>query len=124
MWIDQGSIASPMTAAFHFAYSYQLNVLLIGYERKQIPLVIAMLHWLRVQQPDLLTPNKDAISFDVDFMDNATVLLQFQLRVSAQVTAVRREAGGCAIQIRHAPDALLAYAPPPPEGPRTETAAV
>src|SRR3546814_8804421 len=78
MWIDQGSIASPMTAAFHFAYSYQLNVLLIGYARKQIPLVIAMLHLLRAQQPDLLNPNKDAIRFDVAFMDNTTTHMHFK----------------------------------------------
>lgn len=108
MWIDQGSIASPMTAAFHFAYSYQLNVLLLGYARKQVPLVIAMLHWLRVQQPDLLTPNKDAISFDVDFMDNATVDLQFKLQLTEQVHAVRREDGGFDMQILDEPDPLLA----------------
>src|SRR3546814_21060198 len=93
MWIDQGSIASPMTAAFHFAYSYQLNVLLIGYARKQIPLVIAMLHWLRVQQPALLTPNKDAISFDVDFMDNEKVDLQFKLQLTEQVSTQDRSVG-------------------------------
>lgn len=117
MWIDQGSIASPMTAAFHFAYSYQLNVLLLGYARKQIPLVIAMLHWLRVQQPDLLTPNKDAISFDVDFMDNATVDLQFKLQLTEQVHAVRREDGGFDMQILDEPDPLLADDMPLVEGP-------
>src|SRR3546814_14904567 len=103
MWIDQGSIASPMTAAFHFAYSYQLNVLLIGYARKQIPLVIAMLHWLRVQQPDLLTPNKDAISFDVDFMDNATVDLQFKLQLTEQVQDRKSVVTGKSVSVRVVP---------------------
>src|SRR3546814_5818856 len=105
-----------MTAAFHFAYSYQLNVLLIGCARKQIPLVIAMLLWLRVQQPDLLTPNKDAISFDVDFLDNATVDLQFKLQLTEQVRAVRREAGGFDMEVMDEPDPLLADDLPLVEG--------
>src|SRR3546814_18961170 len=87
------------------------------FRSKQIPLVIAMLHWLRVQQPDLLTPNKDAISFDVDFMDNATVDLQFKLQLTEQVHAVRREDGGFDMQILDEPDPLRADDVPLAEGP-------
>lgn len=94
MWVDQGTIASPMTPSFSFAYSYQLNVLLLGYGRKQAPLAIAMLDWLRVQQPDLLQPNKAAIAFEVDFMDNASVDLQFKLQLTEQVRTVKRPDGG------------------------------
>lgn len=107
MWIDQGSIASPMTPSFSFAYSYQLNVLLLGYAGHQAPVAIAMLHWLRVQQPDLLQPKKDAIAFEVDFLDNATVDLQFKLQLTEQVHAVRRPDGGFDMEFIAEPDALF-----------------
>lgn len=108
MWIDQGGIASPMTPNFSFAYSYQLNVLLIGYGRDQRPLVIATLAWLRVQQPDLLQPGKDAIAFEADFMDNQTVDLQFKLQLTEQVRTVRRPDGGFDMQYAAEPDPLFA----------------
>jgi hypothetical protein len=108
MWIDQGAIASPMTAALHFTYAYQLNVLLIGYARKQLPLAFAMLQWLRVQQPDLLTPGKSAVTFEVDFMDNSSVDLQFKLQLTEQVRTVRREDGGFDMQYVAEPNPLFA----------------
>lgn len=107
MWIDQGSIASPMTASFAFSYSYQLNVLLLGYGDHQAPVAIAMLHWLRVQQPDLLQPNKDAIAFEVDFLDNLTVDLQFKLQLTEQVRAALRPDGGFDMNFMAEPDPLF-----------------
>lgn len=108
MWVDQGTIASPMTPSFSFAYSYQLNVLLLSYGRNQAPLAIAMLDWLRVQQPDLLQPNKAAIAFEVDFMDNASVDLQFKLQLTEQVHTVKRPDGGFDMEFLAEPEPLFA----------------
>lgn len=108
MWIDQGTVASPMTAAFHFAYSYRLNILVLGYAGQQPPIAIAILHWLRVNQPDLLQPGKDAFSFEADFLDNASVDLQIQLQLTEQVRAERREDGGFNMNFIAEPDPLLA----------------
>jgi hypothetical protein len=107
MWIDQGAIASPMTAALHFTYAYQLNVLLIGYARKQLPLAFAMLQWLRVQQPDLLTPGKSAVTFEVDFMDNSSVDLQFKLQLTEQVRVAPDDDGVLQLQLMPEPDPLF-----------------
>jgi len=108
LWIDEGAVQSPMTAAFHFSYAYRLNVLLLGYAKHQAPLMIATLHWLRVNQPDLLTPGKDAIAFEADFLDNASVDLQFTLRLTEQVRAVKRDDGGFDMNFIDEPDPLLA----------------
>lgn len=107
MWIDQGSVASPMTASFHFAYAYRLNILLIGYAGQQPPVAIAILYWLRVNQPDLLQPGKSAFSFEADFLDNSSVDLQIELQLSEQVSAVRREDGGFDMQFLAEPDPLF-----------------
>lgn len=108
MWIDQGSVASPMTAAFHFAYSYRLNILLLGYAGQQPPIDIAILYWLRVNQPDLLQPGKDAFSFEVDFNDNNSVDREIQLQLTEQVHAVQRPDGGFDMRFIAEPDPLFA----------------
>lgn len=108
MWIDQGSIASPMTPHLHFSRSFRLNIFLPGYARSQLPLEIAILSLLRVQQPDLLTPGKDAIAFEADFLDNGSADLQMMLQLTEQVHAVRRPDGGFDMQIVPEPDPLLA----------------
>lgn len=108
MWIDQGAAQSPMTAAFHFAYSYRLNILITGYAGQQPPIAIAILYWLRINQPDLLQPGKDAFSFEADFLDNRSVDLQIQLNLTEQVRAVRREDGGFDMEFLAEPDPLFA----------------
>lgn len=108
MWIAQGAIASPMTPSFSFAYSYQLSLFLPGYGRHQAPLMIAILHWLRAQQPDLLQPGKDAFAFEADFLDNATVDLELRLQLTEQVRAIRRPDGGFDMEFLAEPDPLFA----------------
>lgn len=93
MWIDQGAVASPMTASLNFAYSYRLNILILGYAGNQPPIAIAILYWLRVNQPDLLQPGKDAFSFEADFLDNSSVDLQIQLQLTEQVVGVPGDDG-------------------------------
>lgn len=107
MWIDQGTVASPMTAAFHFAYSYRLKILLLGYAGQQPPIAIAILYWLRINQPDLLQPGKDAFGFEVDFLDNKSVDLEIDLQLTEQVHAVRREDGGFDMQFIAEPNPLF-----------------
>lgn len=108
LWIDQGTIAAPMTAAYHFAYSYRLNILLLGYGGHQALLAVAILAWLRVQQPDLLQPGKDAIAFEADFLDNGTVDLRLTLQLTEQVHTQRRADGGFDMHFAEEPDPLFA----------------
>lgn len=94
MWIDQGNVASPMTASFNFTYSYRLNIFVPGYAGHQALIAIAILAWLRVQQPDLLQPGKAAFGFEADFLDNRSIDLQLQLDLVEPVLCERRPDGG------------------------------
>lgn len=107
MWIDRGAVASPGTPSFNFAYSYRLNIFIVGYAGQQPPVAIAILHWLRVNQPDLLQPGKDAFSFEADFLDNKSVDLQIELQLTECITAVPREDGGFDMQFIAEPDPLF-----------------
>jgi hypothetical protein len=93
MWIDQGAVASPMTASLNFAYRYRLNILILGYAGKQPPIAIAILYWLRVNQPNLLQPATNAFSFEADFNDNSSVDLQIELQLTEQVVGVPDDEG-------------------------------
>lgn len=107
IWVENGRIAAPMTASFAFAYSYRLNVLLLGYTGEQAWISVAILAWLRVNQPDLLQPGKDAVSFEVDFLDNKSVDLQFTLDLTESVATTRRPDGGFDMQFLPEPDPLF-----------------
>lgn len=108
LWVDQGGIASPMTPSFSFAYGYRLNILLLGYTGHQALLAIAILAWLRRHQPDLLQVGKDAVAFEVDFLDNESVDLQFTLQLTEQVHTERRDDGGFDMAFVEEPEPLFA----------------
>lgn len=108
MWVDQGGVASTMTPSFSFAYRYRLNILLLGFAGQSAAVMIAVLAWLRVQQPDLLQPKKDAISFDADFLDAGAVDLQLAIDLTEQVRTTRRVDGGFDMIFMAEPDPLLA----------------
>lgn len=107
MWIDQGSVASPMTASLNFAYSYRLKILILGYAGKQIPVAIAILYWLRINQPDLLQPGKSAFNFEADFNDNKSVDLEIDLQLTEQVVGVPDEDGLLDLDYLPEPDPLF-----------------
>lgn len=107
MWIDRGAVASPGTPSLNFSYGYRLNILILGYAGRQPPVAIAILQWLRINQPDLLQPGKDAFAFEADFLDNKSVDLQIELQLSEGVTAVQREDGGFDMEFIAEPDPLF-----------------
>lgn len=107
LWIDQGSIASPMTSAYGFAYRYRLNVLVLGFAGHQATIAIAILHWLRRHQPDLLQPGKNAIDFEADYLDNKSVDLQLTLTLTEQVVANQRDDGGFNMEFIEEPETLF-----------------
>lgn len=107
MWVDQGGVASPITSSFSFAYRYRLNILLLGFGGYSAVLMIAILSWLRIQQPELLQPAKEAISFEADFLDAGSVDLQLAIELTEQVRSVRRVDGGFDMEFMAEPDPLL-----------------
>lgn len=109
MWIDRGGVASPCTDSFNFTYTYRLNILLLEFTGHQALVSIAILNWLRVQQPDLLHPGKNAFDFDADFLDNRSVDIQIELQLREGVRTVRRPDGGFDMQFIKERDPLFDY---------------
>lgn len=107
MWVDQGSIVSRSTGTRAFAYRYRLNLILIDFAGEPSVLMLAVTDWLRVNQPELLTPGKEACTIEVDLIDSKTVDLQLQVQLDEMVSVTRRLDGGFDIQHLPEPDPLF-----------------
>lgn len=121
MWIDRGSVIGRGTPSDNFGYSYRLNILVTGFSGHQAVIAIAILDWLRINQPDLLAPGKDAFTFEADYLDNRTIDLALELQLTEAVRVTRRDDGGFDMVIADEPDPLFdddrplgAATPPPP----------
>lgn len=107
MWVDQGAIVSRSTATPGFAYRYRLNAILIDFAGEPSVVMLAVTNWLRIHQPERLTPGTDAFSIEVDLIDSKTVDLQLQILLDENVSVTRREDGGFDIQHLAEPDPLF-----------------
>lgn len=94
MFIDRGNVRSFMTADFSFEYSYTLNIIISDFAGDTALLMIPILSWLRINQPDLLAPPKEAMTFEADILDNGSADMSIELQLTEQVAVTKREDGG------------------------------
>jgi hypothetical protein len=107
MWVDQGTLVSCGTDTLGFAYRYRLNIILVEYAGEPSVVMLAVTNWLRVHQPERLTPGQEAFSIEVDLIDSKTVDLQLQIMLDENVSVSRREDGGYDMQHLTEPDPLF-----------------
>jgi hypothetical protein len=104
IWVDRGTVqaSKDRTGIDGFCISPRVNVLLMEFTGDVAALSLAVLLWLRVNQPSLLMPGQDAFSMQVDVLDAAKVDIEIQIELK-QGVAVTRAAKGY----------TLAYVPEP-----------
>lgn len=107
MWIDKGRLRSHQTFTFGFEYRYTLNITVLDFAASPSIIMIAVIAWLRIHQPELLGVNKDAFEFEADILDNQAVDLALKLELSESVSVVKREDGGFDLQHLAEPDPLF-----------------
>lgn len=96
MWVDRGAVQSRDTDDLSFGISFQLNVLLIEFAGDIAAFALAILIWLRVQQPDRFAMGADAFDFEVDILDNGKVDLQIRLQLRQNVAVALTPQGASA----------------------------
>lgn len=97
IWSDKGRIAGRLGPARGFEYRYRLNVFIQDFAGSEDALVIAITEWVSVLQPELLLNHEtgnQAITFEVDLLDNELVDLLFELELTETVRVIPREGGG------------------------------
>lgn len=110
IWIEKGSVRARMTDDFSFEYSYELSIFIADHAEEPSIIMLAILRWMRVNQPDQLAPGQIAIPFEADILDNLTVDLQMTLSLTEAVAVIADPAnpGGYIMEHLAEPDPLFA----------------
>ncbi|KAG0167059.1 hypothetical protein DFQ30_006426 [Apophysomyces sp. BC1015] len=88
VFIDQGSLAATGAKGLSFEYRYVCHVLLLEFGGDSDTLFIAILEWVRANQPDLvLNPDARAhgITYEIDILDNKTADVSIKLQLTESV---------------------------------------
>lgn len=93
IWIESGAGRCQGTSSDAFGFTFQANVLVTEMASEIAVLAHAIFRWLRVNQPDLLTPGKVGFDFDADILTNGTADLLLQIQLTQNVTVARKEDG-------------------------------
>lgn len=96
VFADEGAVRATNTKSLSFEYQYTLNVILLDYSGDADPVMLALLRWVRQNQPDLLDnadKRRDGIGFEVDHLNNATCDLAIRLQLSEAVVVGKNAQG-------------------------------
>lgn len=102
VFIDVGTVRSTAAPGLSFEYGYTLNIILTDFAGHPDAVVIPLLAWLLVNQPELITnldKGKDAVKFEADILDNSKVDLSFELPLTERVIVKKQPDGS--LQVSH-----------------------
>ena len=108
IWIERGQGRCQGTATDAFGFAFQANVLIVEMASDIAVLSHAICRWLRVNQPDLLTPGREGFSFDADILDNGSADVLLQIQLTQNVTVAPKDGGGFTLAYLPEPDPLFA----------------
>ncbi|WCG84491.1 phage tail protein [Pectobacterium sp. A5351] len=109
VYVQEGNAISTGARSASFEYRYTLEVLAMDYPHSIDTLMVPILMWARIYQPDLLLNperRKTGITFEADLLSNSTADLLIRIQADEAVIVTRDEAGE--INTRHRAD-------PPPD---------
>lgn len=106
VFVEGGSVGAVATGGLSHEYEYTLNLVIEDYAGDAAALMVPILAWLRVHQPDILEnadKRRQAIAFEVEFITNQTVDLSIKLQLTERVIA-RLDADAARIDVKNAPE--------------------
>lgn len=96
VFADEGAIVKTGTKSLSFEYRYTINLILTDFAGNADTIMVALLAWVQVNQPELLLhPNKQAkgITFEVDHINHDTCDLSIKLELTEAVKVTTDEDG-------------------------------
>ncbi|UXY16730.1 phage tail protein [Chitiniphilus purpureus] len=113
IFLDEGRIIATGAHSHSFEYAYTLNAIITEYAGHADAIVVPVLSWLHVNQPDLLdNPDKrrDGFVFEADLLSHGGVDLSLKIQLTERV--VVRQGEGGALTAEHCSE--------PPDDPRAD----
>lgn len=101
VFIDSGRIVSTLASSLSFEYQYRLNMVITDYTDDIDLLVVPMLEWLRLNEPDIMATKEkqqEGFTFKADVISDAACDISIDLQLSERVI-VRRVDG--ALHVEH-----------------------
>ena len=98
IYIDQGRIATRLYPGNHsFEYRYRLRATLLDFTGHPDIVMLAIVRWLAVEQPELLQNHdsgKEAVAFEADILGEGKIDLDITLQLTEAVVLSARPGGG------------------------------
>lgn len=85
-FIESGQVVSTQSANPSFVYHYKLNLVVLDFNGHADEIMLPILIWLRINQPDILTgePN-DKFTFEAEILTNETTDISISLQLTERV---------------------------------------
>ncbi|MGC6406234.1 phage tail protein [Bisgaard Taxon 45] len=96
VYIDQGQIISTGAQSLSFEYQYTLNVIITDYAEDIAKIIVPVLAYLKVNQPEIFdNPQRreGAFKFVTDFNNNNTLDLSLEIKLTERVVQKSGENG-------------------------------
>lgn len=93
LFVERGVARCQGTPSDAFGFSVQAEVLVIEMTSDIAILAHAIFRWLRVNQPDLLTPGREGFAFEAEMLDNGKADVVIQIQLTQNVTAAAVDGG-------------------------------
>ncbi|WP_338616453.1 phage tail protein [Pigmentiphaga sp. CHJ604] len=115
VFIDSGKIVSAGTKSLSFEYRFTLHLLLTDYQGSADAIMVPILAWLKIHQPELaLNANEreKAFRFEVDILNHETcdIAIDLDLTERVAVTQTTGAGGRVRLQAEHVAEPLPAPA--------------
>lgn len=92
VFIDSGRIVSTLAASLSFEYQYRLNMVITDYTGNIDLLIVPMLEWLRVNEPDMMATKEKqqtGFTFKADVISDTASDISIDLQLSERVIVKR-----------------------------------
>jgi hypothetical protein len=88
VFIDSGRIVSTLATSLSFEYQYRLNMVITDYTGDIDLLIVPMLEWLRVNEPDIMATKEKqqtGFTFKADVISDTASDISIDLQLSERV---------------------------------------
>lgn len=108
LFVRDGKLATTGAGSLSFEYRYTLNLVVLDYASHADAVMVPLLAWLRVNQPEIADNPElrdKAVRFEVEFLNAKTVDLSVEVDLSERVIVKPREGApnkpGQAFDVKH-----------------------
>ena len=101
VFLDEGSIVATGTRSLSFEYRYTAHALVMDFAGDADTVFVALVEWVRTNQPDLVTNPDEAgngIAFEVDILNHTSVDISIKLALTESVVVTTEPNGSRVIE--------------------------